>query len=245
METIKVNTSQHIEIDYPVAGLGERVAARLIDGVLFVVTFFFVAIVLSITGITDFGEVAFLIIIIIYGACYVFYDLLCEIFWNGQSVGKRFLKIKVISIDGAPPSMGQYFMRWIFRIVDFTLTGSLCGLICVAVSEKKQRVGDLVAGTTLIKTEPSTLFNHIAFHPAAEDYVPVFDNVHLLNDQDIELIHEVMNTYYKTLNKTLIYQMAEKVMKLLSIKLPDGMNELDFLKTVIADYKHLTSVYTP
>jgi uncharacterized RDD family membrane protein YckC len=241
METIKVNTSQHVEIDYPVAGLGERVAARLIDAALFVVTFILFGILLSMTGIMQIGEIAFIIMVVVYGCCYVFYDLLCEIFWNGQSVGKRLLKIKVISIDGVQPSIGQYFMRWIFRIVDFTLTGSLCGLICVAVSEKKQRVGDLVAGTTLIKTEPRTLFNDIAFHPTPEDYTLVFNNVHLLTDRDIELIHEVLNTYYRTLNKTLIYQMAEKVMNLLSIKLPEGMNELDFLKTVVADYKHATS----
>jgi uncharacterized RDD family membrane protein YckC len=242
METIKVNTSQHVDIDYPVAGLGERVAARLIDGAVFVVTFFLGMMVLSVTGIMNTSEIALIIIAIIYGCCYVFYDLLCEIFWNGQSIGKRLLKIKVISLDGAQPSIGQYFMRWIFRIVDFSFTGSLCALICVAVSEKKQRVGDMVAGTTLIKTEPRTHFNHIAFHPTAEDYIVKFNNVHLLSDRDIELIHEVITAYYKTQNKTLIFQMAEKVMNLLQITLPDGMNEFEFLKTIIEDYKHITAL---
>lgn len=245
METIKVNTSQHVEIDYPVAGLGERVAARLIDLALFFVSFILIIIVLSITGIMETGEFAFVVIASVYGGCYVFYDLICEIFWNGQSIGKRLLKIKVISLDGAQASIGQYFMRWVFRIVDFSFTGSLCALICVAVSEKKQRVGDMVAGTTLIKTRPRTQFHNIAFHPTAEDYTPTFDNVHLLTDRDVELIHEVITTYYKTQQKEIVYQMAEKVMSILQVTLPQGMNELDFLKTVTSDYKYFTAAYIP
>jgi uncharacterized RDD family membrane protein YckC len=241
METVRVNTSQHVDIDYPVAGLGERVGARLIDGALFLMVFFIFAMFSSLSGIFNANGITMIIIISVYGLGYVFYDLLCEILWNGQSVGKRLLKIKVISLDGAQPSMGQYFMRWVFRIVDFSLTGSLCGLICVAVSDKKQRVGDMVAGTTLIKTVPRTRFNHIAFHPPSEEYVPVFENVNLLTDRDIELIHEVLNTYYKTFNASLIYQMATKVSDLLSATKPEGMNELDFLKTVVMDYNQITS----
>ena len=241
METVKVNTSQHIDIDYPVAGLGERVGARLIDSGIFLVTFFIFMMFVSLTGFINSSKITVIVLVAIYGAGYVFYDLISEIFWNGQSIGKRLLKIKVISLDGAQPSIGQYFMRWIFRIVDFSLTGSLCGLICVAVSEKKQRVGDMVAGTTLIKTQPRTKFQNIAFHPVDEDYLPVFDTVKQLTDRDVELIHEVLNTYYKTFNHLLIYQMAEKVAQTLGVSIPNGMNELEFLKTVIMDYNHLTS----
>ncbi len=241
METVKVNTSQHIDIDYPVAGLGERVAARLIDGAAFFVVAIVFMIFLSVTGLLDSNEIAIAIMAIIYGTGFVFYDLLCEILWNGQSLGKRLLKIKVISLDGGQPSIGQYFMRWLFRIVDFTLTASMGGLIAVAVTEKKQRIGDIAAGTTLIKTVPRTQFHHIAFHPVVDDYVPTFDNVTIMTDRDIELVHEVLNTYYKTMNADLIYQMSAKVSNLISTTIPSGMNELDFLKTVTTDYSHLTS----
>lgn len=100
----------------------------------------------------------------------------------------------------------------------------------MAVTENKQRIGDIVAGTTLIKTVPRTQFEHIAFHPAAEEYIPVFDTVAEMNDRDIELIHEVLNTYYKTRNADLVYQMAAKVTNHLRISIPEGMNELQFLK---------------
>jgi uncharacterized RDD family membrane protein YckC len=241
METIKVSTSQHIDIDYAVAGLGERVAARLIDFALFFVVFFIFLFAFSITNSLGGSGILPMVLLIIYGVGFVFYDLLCEIFMNGQCIGKRVMKIRVISLDGAQATLGQYFIRWVFRIVDFALTSWLGGLICVAVTENKQRIGDIVAGTTLIKTTPPTTLGEIAFHPIEEEYTPLFDQVSLMNDRDIELIHEVLNTYYKTGNADLIYQMTARVSNHLSLSKPDTMNELVFLQTIIKDYNYLTA----
>lgn len=243
METIKINTSQHVEIDYPVAGLGERVAAYLIDFAMFLIIYFFALIAFAITGLENrFNSSATVILIIVFGICYVFYDLLCEVAFNGQSLGKKLLKIKVVSLDGGRASIGQYFIRWVFRIADFTLTANLLGFISVAVSEKKQRIGDIVASTTLIRTVPATKIEHIAFHPVEdEDYTPIFENAMMLSDHDIELIHEVVRTYYTTYNTQLIYQMAAKVSGHLGVNIPEGMNEMQFLKTVSSDYIYLTS----
>jgi len=245
METIKVNTSQHIDIDYPVAGLGERIAARLIDLGIFLGLYIIFVLLVAVTGISGMikGNSYFIYIVMgIYAASYVFYNLICEIFMNGQCVGKRIMKIKVISLDGGQPTIGQYFIRWLFRLVDFPLTAQVGGLICIAVSEKKQRIGDIVAGTTVVKTVPRTDFSHIAFHPVEEEYIPVFNNTSILNDRDVELIHEVIATYYKTHNTDLIYVMSGKVSSLLSITIPAGMNEMEFLKTIIKDYNHETAI---
>lgn len=241
METVKINTSQHVDIDYPVAGLGERVAAYLIDLAIFMAIYLVVIFGSIVGSFSGLGEKAIIIAVIIYLASYAFYDLTCEVLFNGQSLGKKLMKIKVVSIDGAQASTGQYFIRWVFRIIDFTLTANLLGFLCVAVSEKKQRVGDIVAGTTVIKTQPATKIEHIAFHPSDEDYVPQFASVHLLADRDIELVHEVIRTYYRTYNAELIYTMSAKVAEFLGITIPEGMNEMQFLKTVSADYIQITS----
>src|ERR1700744_2524506 len=122
MQTIKITTSQNIDIDYEVAGLGERILARLIDLAIF---FLIYILGLSIGSLANWftGEnVTIIIAIIIYAVLLVFYDLIFEIFMNGQSIGKRIMKIKVISLDGGQPRIGQYFMRWMFRIVDFLIT---------------------------------------------------------------------------------------------------------------------------
>jgi len=240
METVSVNTSQHVDIDYPVAGLGERVAARLIDLSIFLGLYILFLIVT--VNIKSSSSMVVLTMIVVFGAAYVFYNLICEILMGGQSVGKRVMKIKVISLDGGQPSLGQYFIRWIFRLVDFILTGQVGGLICIIVTEKKQRIGDIVAGTTLIKTIPRTAFDHIAFHPVEEGYVPLFPNVHQLSDRDVELLHEVVHTFYKTANFELLHAMSAKVAKLIGSPMPRYEDELDYLNTVIKDYNHVTSL---
>ncbi len=238
METVNVNTSQHIDIDYPVAGVGERLAASLIDMGIFWILYILGIIMGVVTRFFTFEKVT-LVLVIIFLACFVFYSLLCEIFMGGQSIGKRILKIKVISMDGGQPSIGQYAIRWLFRLVDVYLTGVI-GIISIAMTDKKQRVGDIVAGTTLIKTVPRTNIAHIAFH-TEEEYTPVFTVADQLTDQDIELVHEVVGTYYKTYNPELVYATAAKVSGLLHVTLPEGMNELNFLQTIIKDYNYVTS----
>ncbi len=241
MNTIKVSTTQNIDIDYDVAGLGERIAARLIDMGIFILLYFVGIIFVAILAGAGIGEVGPIVLLIIYGVLYVFYDLICELFFNGQSVGKRAMKIKVISLDGAQPRLGQYLLRWTFRIVDFLLTGSLGALISVAVTTKKQRIGDIIANTTLIKTMPRTELSAVAFRPSAENYQPRFQEVDLLSDRDVSLVHEVLLNYSKSGNSLLIYQMANKLKSHLNIEIPEGMDELKFLHTIVKDYNVVTS----
>jgi hypothetical protein len=62
-----------------------------------------------------------------------------------------------------------------------------------------------------------------------------------LSDSDISLIHEVIQTYLKTGNTQVVYQMADKIRRHLQISLPPEMNSMQFLQTVIKDYNHITA----
>lgn len=240
MQTIRVTTTQNIDIDYEVAGVGERIVAYIIDMGLFVAVIFAALIGIGISGsIKGTNDVLIGFTFIAYAALYVFYDLICETAMNGQSVGKRIMKIKVISLDGSRPRFGQYLMRWLFRIVDFLLSGGVCAVICVAVSDKAQRIGDMVAGTTLIRTSPRTKMNNIAFKPEADNYQPVFAAAANLNEKDIELINEVINNYIKSRNSVLVYNMAQRIKELLGVTPPPEMNDMLFLQTIIKDYSHI------
>jgi uncharacterized RDD family membrane protein YckC len=242
MQTIRITTSQNIDIDYEVAGVGERVVARLIDYGVFVGIFILGLVIGLIAGKSFNSKIVIIIAVAVYAALYVFYDLACEIWMNGQSVGKRVMKIKVISLDGARPKFSQYLLRWLFRIVDFTLSSGLCGLISVAVSDKHQRVGDMVAGTSLIKTQARTLIDNIAFSPVESEYNPVFNEAAQLNDQDIVLLQEVIRTYFQTGSTEVVYVAAARIKELLSVSAIEGMDDLYFLQTVVKDYTHLITV---
>ena len=123
MEIITVHTTQNIDIDYEVGGLGERILAYLIDLAIFIALFIIGAIVAT-NFLSQSGSVAMFIVI---GLMLLFYDLVCESFFNGQSAGKHVMKIRVISLDGTRPKFSQFLLRWLFRLIDFSLTSWLGG----------------------------------------------------------------------------------------------------------------------
>jgi len=239
MSTIKITTTQNIELEFELGSLGDRIVARILDG-LIIVAYAFVVMMIFVAGMemgnTTTGQVGLFLLFLPI----VFYDLVLEILMNGQSVGKRVMKIKVISLDGGQPTIGQYMLRWLFRIVDFSLTGSLCALICVAASERRQRLGDMIAGTTLIKTTPRATFQQTIYVPTAEtNYKVNFPEVVSLTDKDMQLVKEVIMNVNQTNNGMLAYQAAEKLKQTLGIQ--SQMDPLYFLQTLLADYNHLTS----
>jgi uncharacterized RDD family membrane protein YckC len=250
MQTVKIRTSQNIEIDYEVAGLGERILARIVDIGVFAGLFYIIYIIIILFYISQIqklqsGSGSIPVFLIVLGVIYViaaaFYDLVAEIFFNGQSIGKYAIKIKVVNIDGARPTIGQFFIRWVFRLLDFGITLGLGALISVAVSEKKQRIGDIIAGTTLIKTKPRTTLNELFLNSTDDSYEPVFPEVSNLSDDEITLIHEVITNFKSTGNSSVVYNMAVRVKDHLAVTIPREMNDFDFLQTVIKDYSYITS----
>ncbi len=243
MDTIRISTAQNVDIDYEIAGLGERIAARCIDLAGFAILAVITLVVMGAAQMAMSG-IAAIIIFFIFLAIFVFYDLVCEITMDGQTFGKKALKIKVISIDGTQPTLGQYIFRWLFRMIDFGFPfgWGVVALVSVAVTKNHQRLGDLLAKTTLIKTKPRTELTNLAFSfSLPEEYEPHFKEVLHLNDRDIELVHEVLTSYYQTGNADLIYAMAAKTKAHILVNIPAGMNELQFLETVLKDYNHLTA----
>lgn len=236
METITVTTTQNIDIDYEIGGLGERVLAKLIDYAIFV-PFLIIGIFLA-AAINSLVLGWYYIILYVL---FLFYDLICEVFFNGQSFGKKIMKIRVISVDGARPRFSQYLLRWLFRLVDFGVTGGLAALVTAVMTDKGQRVGDIVAGTTLIRAIPRTTMNNLVYANVEESYQPVFSQAIQLSDSDISIIHEVINNYFKTGNSTIVLTLAEKIKALLKVTPPSTMNNLLFLQTILKDYSHIAA----
>jgi uncharacterized RDD family membrane protein YckC len=241
MQTVRIQTTQNINIDYEVAGLGERMVAYLIDAGGFIILLIAFAYIFADMHIKKWGLG---IEIIIWMGLYVLYDLVAEVFFNGQSAGKKVMKIRVISIDGARPGIGQYFARWLFRIIDTGLTLGMCSIISIAVTENKQRVGDIVAGTTIIKTNVSSDSPGLNFEPVEAGYRPVFFEVSQLSDIQIALISEVLNNFLKTANESVLSKMADKVRSYLSLDESSVMGDYQLLLTVIKDYNSLHTFST-
>ncbi|MGZ3751243.1 MAG: RDD family protein [Mucilaginibacter sp.] len=240
MQTVGIRTAQNIDIDYNVAGLGERIIARIIDYALYITVFLLYSWIFSAVHSAPvilrytFPELLFFVF-------YAFYDPIAEIFFNGQSIGKYIMKIKVISLDGSRPRFGQYVIRYIFRAVDFVLTLGVGAIVSVALTDNKQRIGDIVAGTTLIKTRVRTGTEDLSYVDIDLEYEPMFKEVVSLKDHDITLIHEVITNFRKTGNHTLLDNMGTRIKDHLEISIPPQMGMYKFLDTILKDYNHMAA----
>lgn len=238
MNTITITTPQNIELEYDLASLGERIAAYLIDG-LIIVAYAIAVIAIFISGSFSSGNDWFVLLFLIP---LFFYDLVSEIFMNGQSVGKKALNLRVVSLDGAQATLGQYLIRWLFRLVDFSLSNSLCAVICVAASQRNQRLGDMVVGTAVIKTEPRTAFQQTIYTPPVADetvYEVTFPEVVNLTDRDMNLVREVIISVNRSGNYAVAQQAADKISETLGIN--TSLEPRRFLEVLLADYNHLTA----
>src|SRR5258706_8910407 len=144
MQTIRVRTTQNVLIDYPIAGLFDRILAFVLDCLVFFAYF--------ILAFSIFGAFNFLnswLVILLYLPIF-FYHLTFEIAMNGQSPGKRAMGIRVVRLDGDSPTLANYILRWILWPVDVLFSGSVA-ITCILLTEQGQRLGDVAAGTTVIK----------------------------------------------------------------------------------------------
>lgn len=234
MTQIRIQTAQNVAINYEIASLGDRIAGALIDAVIKIVYVFAIAMFFGIITGTIPGFKAWYFIIPFFLPV-LFYTLLCETFLNGQTFGKKAMNTKVIRLDGIEPNFGNYLVRWLFKLIDEQMF--YIGLIIIAVSDKGQRVGDIVAGTTVIKLRKQLNYYDTIEEPFDENYKIVFSQVHNLNDKDIAIIKEVLETNLHTGNYEIIENLARKTKEVLMID--SGMPPVAFLKTILKDYAHI------
>src|SRR5581483_5801018 len=116
MAVISITTTQNIELEYDLASLGERIVATIIDLVIIFAYFIVIAMIENFGDM--FSSTSAAIVNLLLFLPVTFYSLLSETFLNGQSVGKRVMGIKVISLNGNQASFAQYLIRWLFRLVD-------------------------------------------------------------------------------------------------------------------------------
>lgn len=232
---VHVRTTQNVFIHHPVASLGDRIVAFLIDLVILVV-FLITMLALYINLRMQITWVW----IVTVGAPLLLYHLIFEIFMNGQSPGKRLMNIKVVRLDGTPATVGDYILRWLFALVEVQLFSGLIAVLCIAIGEKGQRLGDLVAGTTVVKlVEQAKVTASEIFVPQEVGYTTVFPQVVQLTENDIELVQRALEVNLESGNPKPVLAITEKIKSLMGIQ--TDLPPVKFLYTVIKDFQHLTS----
>ncbi|MCY1634945.1 RDD family protein [Marinifilum sp. D737] len=234
MSKIGIETTQNVQLNFPLASVGERIAAYLLDVLFIGVCVFSTAMVVGLLG-EEFA-IGFVFLVPI-----LFYSLLFETFMNGQTPGKRIMKIKVCKIDGDAPGFIHYLIRWMFRLVDIGITNGVAAILTIVIGEKGQRLGDILAKTTVVKTNHTMKLSNTILSEVPDNYQLIFPESRKVVDKDLELFKRVIQQL-KTMDDpveklTFGLKARAKVMEQLGMK--TEMPPEQFFQTLIDDYNFI------
>lgn len=236
MEHVQIQTAQNVGIRFEVAGLGDRVVAALIDYLFLSVYLITVYFVIFAAGAAD-----SLALLSLASLPYLFYFLVCEVFFDGQSIGKKMSRLKVARLDGDQPTVGNYLLRWLLRPIDIGISSGLIGLVSILVTRHGQRLGDLAAGTTVVKLRPRTRLGDTLYARLEDEHTLTFTQVDRLDAHDVETAKEVLNTLTLERRSHETYTLGLRMKAALEQKMEvsSDLSPAQFLRAVIDDYNHV------
>lgn len=246
MNYVSIETAQNVEIRFPKANFGERLVAFIIDGVIVTVSFYVVYLLLLFLAValvqgSDSPDTALTVVIIISVFCvlgFLLYTPICESFMKGQTIGKKAMKIRVVRLDGTQASVGNYFARWAIGIFEINLFVGVPAIIAIVSSKNGQRLGDMAAGTTVVKLSQQVSLDSLYVSSPAAGTV-TYPGVEALSEEDVNTIREVLAETRRGRMDTekaveLLYATRDKVAHVLNV--PALTDPETFLTTVVADW---------
>lgn len=235
--TIDITTTRNVVVSYELASVMQRAVATVMDSVLVLIVF----ILLVSIGNFD-SEIKD--ISLGFGWIWL-YQLACIIVLNGRSIGQRIMKVRIVSMNGETLEFSDYFLRWIMRPLDITLSAGMVGIFAMLGTERRQRLGDMLAGTTVISERPSvhfTLNDIVTFHEKNDSKQVRYPGVKHVDEADILMLKNLLaNTshYAESVHREALDVAAKKLASMLDLKLTDEDNTM-FLQQLVSDYIILT-----
>lgn len=244
MSELSINTTQNVRINFIAASPGERIGSYFIDlgikvayvTVISLIFFYWLNFDKLFQTLDNWSK--FSIFLILYFPFFI-YSLTLESIFEGQTIGKKLVKIKVVKIDGYQAGFGDYLMRWFFRLVDITILYGIVAVVSIVSSKKAQRLGDMVAGTAVITLKNKINISHTILEEIGDSYVPTYPLVIKLSDNDMRIIKETFQNAQTRNDQEVIHKLVAKIESVTGIKNQSG-NENDFLRVILKDYNFYT-----
>lgn len=250
---ISLSTPESVELDFKLAGIGNRAYALLIDYIIWSLILLFVLIFgiffsLQLVDIWNYfgGDDKsiklwiFSIQLLILFVIYVGYFVLFETLWQGQTPGKRYVKIRVIRDDGRPVRLQQATLRALLRPVDDTL---FIGMLLIVFSKKEKRLGDWVAGTMVVQEEKA-IADRISTSETAQNlanYLLQEAEIYQLLPEDFAVIRDYLKrskSMTKQAKIELSKKLANEVKEIIALaKTPEKVSATEFLEAVYLAYQ--------
>ncbi|PBQ33813.1 transporter [Sphingobacteriaceae bacterium] len=238
MKNIEITTSQNVTIQYGLANPWERALALALDLILMgLVTL----LIFGIQGLIGM-EVDYLLYFFVLPFV-LLYSLGFEQLNNGQSFGKRVLKLRVIRMDGEQATFLDYLMRWIFRALDIYFSIGGVAVLSAISSKYNQRLGDLLANTVVVnvgKSERMALDTLLKLYKT-KDHKVTYPQVAKMSEEAMLIVKETLSkklTVNNPAHDEALTLLTDKMVKELNLKAPKDNQA--FLKTLLKDYIILT-----
>lgn len=228
-----INTTQNVNIELKIAGIGDRMVAIILDMFIlggFSVLFFVMFSTLSVSQNTQ------MIIMAVYGFLAMLYHFFMEWLFKGQTFGKKYRNIKVIHKSGTEASVFQLLVRNLIRFID-SIYG--LGLLVIFFTKKSQRLGDLAAGTIVVRQNEKVNLNQSAYIDIEENYSPIYDKLSItkLEPKDMEMIKEIINRSSENMNWQLVSSLSTNIQAKAGID-SKNHNNLELLQVVLRDFQY-------
>ena len=263
MAILRIPTNFNIEIEFEIPEFYRRLFALVIDMVL---EYFYLRIVIEImnsANLSGWDSYGLSLMLLVPFFCYHF---IMEVTLNGQSFGKKILGIRVVNEIGGRPSISQFLIRWLLRVSDLwiaiilillisapnlfrdaetsfivicALAFIITDIVLVVSSKKGQRIGDILARTILIRTNPKGSIDDTVFVPVADNYVPSYPQIMQLSDKDINAIKSIYESARRRGDLSMAETAAAKIMTHLQIQ--TQLSPLEFLDVLLKDYNYLST----
>jgi uncharacterized RDD family membrane protein YckC len=257
MPSIQINTPFNLALDFEVAALHKRILAYLADLVILLIYAFGMKFFLyELIGVRFNREGLEILLVSIP---MLLYALICEISMHGQSLGKKIVGIRVMSLEGGEPTVSQYLLRWVTRFFEWPLVFGFVFtnfylvfqlffvgflgvfvVIIIAVTKSNQRLGDLGAGTVVVDTRSKTYLHETIFVDISQKVYDVqFPEVMKLTDRDINTIKSILDVASRKGDFNLATSAAEKIKN--HLKIQSSLSPFDFLEKILMDYNYIST----
>jgi uncharacterized RDD family membrane protein YckC len=244
-EKLTIETPEQITLEFPLAGVGSRGLALCVDTLIQIIAAVAVVLIVWLTSpdLTRnwIGARNWLIAIAVFllFCLYWGYFAAFEVFWNGQTPGKRQAKIRVISASGRPITVFEGIARNVMRAID-SLGLYAVGAITCAIDKKNRRLGDMVAGTVVVHEVEEQGSAYWYGRERAASAPAVSQAVADLNAQEFQLIETFLSRRLDIPNLQRLQsaqQIADRIGDRLNVPRGQRLVNEDFLEEVARRYR--------
>ena len=244
MSVLTINTTQNVVLNFTAASISERIFASVLDILIKIAYCIVVAVVFlhwldlgkKLDTMDNWSAIAVGILLFFP---VLIYSIFLESIFEGQTIGKKLLKIKVVKIDGYQAGFGDYLIRWLFRIIENNIMAGAIAITSLIMSNKGQRLGDRAAGTSIISLKNKVTINSTILEEIDLEYIPTYPMVIKLSDNDMRIIKDTFLMAKAKNDIDTISKLRDKIESVCGIK-RQSISSNEFVSIILKDYNFYT-----